>query len=242
MLLKTILSRALLIGFIAGGVMTIAQHFGVLPIIFAAEAFEVEAPADEHGGHHHHGHHHDHDAWAPEDGLERSSFTFASNVLAGVGFAAVLLALMSLVQIKGWTQLSLGKGVLWGIAGFIVFFAAPGVGLPPEIPGIEAVAVESRQLWWLLTVIATGIGLAVFAFAPSWFKLIGLAVILVPFLVGAPHPQGPAFINDDPNVVAQLTQLHQDFIVASGIANLIFWLSLGALSGWLLNRRNGAYA
>jgi hypothetical protein len=32
---------------------------------------------------------------------------------------------------------------------------APAIGLPPELPGIEAAALQSRQLWWVATAVAT---------------------------------------------------------------------------------------
>jgi len=211
---------------------------------------QAAAVQDHHAGQavseHHHaeqvvvaqetGHHHDEEAWGPEDGLERTLYTLLANVLAGIGFAAILLAVMSQLQLQGVTKLSIVKGFAWGAAGFIAFFAAPGIGLPPEIPGIEAAPLENRQSWWLLTVLASGIGIGTLAFAKSYFKLIGLVLIAVPYLIGAPHPTGPEFMHPDANAVAILTDLHHQFIIASGITNLIFWLALGSLCAWAVNR------
>jgi len=182
------------------------------------------------------GHHHDEEAWGPEDGLERTLYTLLANVLAGIGFAAILLAVMSQLQLQGLTKLSVVKGLAWGAAGFIAFFAAPGIGLPPEIPGIEAAPLDNRQSWWLLTVVASGIGIGTLAFAKSYFKSVGLALLALPYLIGAPHPAGPEFMHPDANAVAILTDLHHQFIIASGVTNLIFWLALGSLCAWAVNR------
>ncbi len=269
MLFRGIIFNALLVGLMTGVLLSVAQQIGVVPIIFAAEQYEVDEAAEgglgghDHGSHDHHsseekivadstvitqgvapdlaadthsGHSHDAQAWAPEDGLERTFYTYLSNILAAIGFAAVMLALMTQVQLQGLAKLSAARGFLWGLAGFAAFFVAPGIGLPPEIPGIEAAAIESRQSWWLLAVLSVAAGLAIIAFASSLFKLVGIACLALPYIVGAPHPAGPAFTHPDPAAVAALSELHNQFIIASGVSNLIFWLALGAISAWLLNR------
>jgi len=241
MLFRRIIFSALLVGLLSGLLFTVVQSLSVSPIIFAAEQYEVAEPVVESAlsgahEHHHGGHEHNEEAWGPEDGLERFSYTLLSNVLAGIGFAAVLLSIMSQFQIQGLAKLSPAKGLLWGVAGFIAFFAAPGIGLPPEIPGIEAAPLEHRQLWWVLTVLASAVGLALIAFANGGYKAIGLVIIALPFMIGAPHPTGPEFSHPDASAVAILQDLHHQFILASSAANLVFWLAIGALSALALKR------
>lgn len=238
MVFRRIVFNALLVGVLAGLLLSAAQIIAVNPIIFAAEAYEVpEVQVDDHG-HHHAGHDHGHSAqeWAPEDGMQRTLFTVMSNVLAGIGFAAMLLALMSQLQVQGVARLTIAKGLLWGGAGFVAFFVAPGLGLPPEIPGIEAAPVEYRQLWWLLAVAGVGTGLLVLVFAPLKWKAVGVLLMTIPYVVRIPHHQGPAFAHPDPEAVERLAALHQQFIIASGISNVLFWLVLGALCAWALKR------
>ncbi|OZG72696.1 hypothetical protein BTA51_14300 [Hahella sp. CCB-MM4] len=183
-----------------------------------------------------HSHEHDSEAWAPEDGAERTLYTLVSNILASIGFSALLLSLMAQAQAMGITNINISRGAAWGIAGFIVCFAAPGIGLPPEIPGIEAAPLEYRQEWWLLAVVASATGLAVLAFSPIKYKALGLLAIAVPYVIGAPQHQGPEFGHPDANAVAALSSLHHDFIIASSVANLIFWVAMGILSAWVLKR------
>jgi len=240
MLFRRIIFCALFVGLLSGLLFSAVQYFSVSPIIFQAEEFEIAEPAPVLADHHHGSaaaHVHDAEAWGPEDGTERTLYTILSNVLAGIGFAAVVLALMSQLQLQGLTKLSPLKGLLWGAAGFIAFFAAPGIGLPPEIPGIEAAPIDNRQGWWTLTVMASGIGLAVLAFAKGYFKLLGPVLIALPFLIGAPHVAGPEFAHPDASAVSTLMELHHQFIIASGVCNLIFWLAIGGLSAWALNRK-----
>jgi len=242
MLFRRIILSALCIGLLSGLLFSVVQYLGVSPIILAAEQYEVveveAAPVQS--SHHGEGvsavHHHDAEAWSPSDGLERSLFSLLSNVLAGIGFAAIALSIMCQLQLKGLIKFSPVKGLLCGLAGFVAFFAMPGIGLPPEIPGIEAAPLENRQAWWVSTVIASGLGIGILVFAKGSYKILGVLLMALPFLVGAPHPTGPEFGHTDERVVAILVNLHQQFIVASGVANLIFWLALGLLCAWGLNR------
>lgn len=187
-----------------------------------------------------HGHVHNEEAWAPADGGERTFYTFVSNILAAIGFAAVLLALMAQTHLQGLTRLSPAKGLLWGAAGFIALFVIPAIGLPPEIPGMEAAAIENRQGWWLVAVLSAVVGLACVAFAPLKVKGLGFVIMAIPYFVGAPHQAGPAITHPDPQAVVAMQQLHSDFIVASAATNLMFWLVLGLVSAWLLSRRLNA--
>ncbi len=239
MIFRNIILTSLLLGLLAGSLLTLLQIVAVNPIIFAAEAYEEKAApevAHSHSHDHSHAHSHDAEAWAPADGFERGGYSFVANVLAAIGFAALLLAIMSQLQLQRLTQLSLLRGLLWGLAGFGVFFLMPALGLPPEIPGVEAAAIEHRQIWWLLAVVTGIAGLALLAFAPVKYKLIGPLLLALPFIIGAPHAGGPEFSHADPQAVAALMALHQEFIVASGLSNLLFWLALGPASVWCLQR------
>ena len=80
-------------------------------------------------------------AWAPADGFERSAFTALANVVTAIGFALLLVTASELSGgLTGWRQ-----GVFWGLAGFAVFTLAPGLGLPPELPGMPAADLGRRS-------------------------------------------------------------------------------------------------
>lgn len=238
MFFRMIVSSALLIGLVAGLLLTAGQQLGVVPIILAAEKYEIAdestAVSAEDHGHANDGHHHDAAAWAPSDGWERTFYTFVANVFAAVGFSAVLMALMCQLQLFGLTRLTPKKGMLWGVAGFVCVFVAPGIGLPPEIPGVEAAAVKSRQAWWFMAVLSSAVGVGVLLLTPSWYRLIGLVFLAAPYIFGAPHSAGPLFSHPDPNAVAALSELHIQFIIASGITNLLFWLVLGGACAYAI--------
>ena len=226
---RSTLIASLVIGTVAGLILSLAQFFMINPIIFQAESFEV-------AGHDHGSHDHSAEAWVPADGVERSGYTAVANIFAGIGFTAVLLAIMSQCQALRLTQLTVAKGLLWGLGGFGVFFIAPAIGLPPEIPGIEAAPIEHRQLWWAATVLLVGLGLLVLAFAAWPVKPVGLVVLVLPYVIYIPHASGSAFTHPDPDVVAALTELHRQFIIMSGIGNALFWLTIGLLSGAYFQR------
>ena len=89
--------------------------------------------------------------WSPADGFERTAFTLAANIVTGIGFALLLIAVSELAGgIVDWRQ-----GVFWGLAAFTVFTLAPGLGLPPELPAMPAAELGPRQIWWVATALST---------------------------------------------------------------------------------------
>ena len=243
MFFRRLIVRALGVGILAGILLSAIQVLGVSPIILAAEEFEggaTVATADAHGGHGH-SHEHDHgEAWAPADGTERTAATVLSNVFVAIGFSAVILSLMNAYQLKAGSRITAGRGVLWGLAGFFAFFLAPSLGMPPEIPGAQAAELSQRQWWWLLTVLCTVAGFAAIVLLSSWRKVVGSILLVLPHAIGAPHLSGPMFAHTDPSAVAALTDLHRQFMLASGLTNLLFWLVLGVACAWTMARFSSA--
>ena len=236
MRIGVLLKTALFAGFLAAVVYSLVQAVSVVPLILEAEKFEVaETGASQQGattakaadsvalapdnG----------EAWAPADGLERSLYTFFANLVAGIGFGLLLAAAIALSR----RQIDGPRGLLWGLAGFAVFHMAPALGLPPELPGSQAAELELRQVWWIATVAATAVGLGLIVMMPqAAFKIIGLAILVIPHIVGAPHPDGGAG--------AAPPELAAKFAVLSLAASAVFWLVLGWSSGFLYRRLSGA--
>ena len=210
--------------------MTAVQKIQVSPIILKAEVYEdaaAAAPASQavHSHHAeeatHHEHEHEHEAWQPANDGERTMFTALANVSLAIGFGLLLGAAICLRgDVSGWRS-----GLLWGLAGYTVFFVAPSLGLPPEVPGTEAAPLADRQIWWLITVIVTATGLSLLIFARNWkLKLLGAVLLSVPHLIGAPQPQVHGS--------AAPIELAHAFIYATAVANAVFWLALGSLVGF----------
>lgn len=196
-----------------------------------ADGIATAAPADAHGDH-------DHGAaeWSPAAGFERTAFTALANVLTAFGFGLLALAMMAGVQRwRGAVRLSPVHGLLWGLAGYLSFYVAPAMGLPPEIPGAQGAALAARQAWWLLAVGATAGGLTLLAFGRGPWRWVGVLLLAVPHLLGAPHA-GLPFAEHAPAEAAQLTAIAQQFFVATAIANALYWLVLGSLSAWACRR------
>jgi len=236
MRIGVLFKTALFAGFLAAVVCSVVQAISVVPLILEAEKFEV---ADT--GASHHGAaatqaanseataHHDDDVWAPADGLERTLYTFFANLVAGIGFGLLLAAAIAVSR----QQIDGPRGLLWGLAGFSVFHLAPALGLPPELPGSLAADLELRQVWWAATVAATAVGLVLIVFMPQVaLKIVGLAILLIPHIVGAPHPDGGAG--------AAPPELAAKFAVLSLAVSAAFWLVLGWSSGVFYRRFSAA--
>jgi cobalt transporter subunit CbtA len=240
-------------GIVAGLLLTGVQHLQVTDLIRTAETYEATAQAaptvaqshehaDEHehehadapehehaaaAAHEHGGEEHHHGGWEPAPGGERLFYTVLANISMAVGYALLLAAALTL---RG-KPVDWRAGLLWGGAAYLVFFVAPSLGLPPELPGTEAAPVVARQSWWIATAGATAAALALLAWARHWgLKLAALALLVVPHLVGAPQPAVHGALAP--------AALAREFIVATAVANAVFWLALGALTGALHARGN----
>ena len=225
---RRLLYAALCAGLLSGIVATAAHQIGTVPLILKAETYEQKVtppPTDAHSQTPAAPHAAGAAAWEPENGIERTAYTLAADLLTAIGFA---LLLVSGLALRGGA-IDWRDGLFWGLAGFAAFTIAPGLGLPPEIPGTEAAPLLGRQLWWLATTVSTGAGLALLAFtrrAPA--AALALLLIVLPHLYGAPLPAEHAAAA--PEVLA-----HQ-FVVAVTVTSLLFWAALGASTGYFYRR------
>lgn len=254
MLFRRVVISALLVGAVSGLLLSAVQCWQVIPIIDAAERFE-QARTLQAGGEAAHthadadsahaGHEHAAGAWEPAEGVERIGYTVLSNVLTAVGFAIFMMAAMAVLlrrdAIRHRTATKLDwldwrYGLLWGLAGYAIFFVAPALGLPPEIPGSVAAPLESRQVWWLLAAASTAAGIAVAAFGKSPWRWAGLALIAVPHVIGAPQSGMSPFVGFPSEAAAEMEALAKRFVWASAIANGLFWIVLGSASAWAARR------
>jgi cobalt transporter subunit CbtA len=208
-----VISRTLLTGLLAGltagVVLTVLYLAKTQPLILQAELYEHGAAL----------------TGQQEIPVARTLKTLMFNILTGAAFGLILSAILTL---RG-QPVGLRQGVIWGAAGFVVFALAPAFGLPPELPGSIAAHLEARQLWWLLTAGVTAVGMGLLAFSGNWpARLAGAALILLPHIVGAPHPDSLGG-SAPPELAAQ-------FVAVSLGANALFWAVLGGSSGYLHDR------
>lgn len=239
MLIRIVMS-ALFAGALAGALVFAGHMWKTTPLILHAEVYEgggpgadadarghgetaaKPPPADYEGRAHSHG---GGDAWTPADGIERNAFTLLSDVITAIGFAFLLVGAMVLSGRRaGWKG-----GMVWGLCGYAAFYLAPAFGLSPELPGMAAAELASRQAWWLGTAVATAIALALMFFVNGvLWKTAAALLALTPHVIGAPHPP------IEPGAVP--AELAAQFAVATLVVTGLFWLALGAFSGYFLDR------
>lgn len=233
-----VLAVSLLAGLLAGLLVSALQHVTTTPLILRAESYEAAlkagaAPAqaafsdgariilahnDPKAGAEHIGEH----EWKPQDGLRRTAFTSLATIATAIGFAALLLAGM----IAANERIDERRTLAWAVCGFLAFGLAPAMGLAPELPGAAAAELQQRQLWWLLTASVTAGALFVFLrVEASWARALAVLALLLPHLIGAPHPAAP-----ESKVPAEIAA---HFAALSLAVQAALWLATGFAVGVL---------
>jgi cobalt transporter subunit CbtA len=215
-------------GFIYGGV----QHVQTTPLILAAEVYET-APAHDHAQAataetavtpapaHEHGE----EEWAPADGWQRTLSTTVSSMITGAGFALLLAGVSLLTGLP----ITPKNGMIWGICGFLAATVAPGAGLAPELPGMPTADLVSRQVWWVATIIASGIGIFLIATRRELIWLAAAAVLIaLPHIIGAPQP-----LTHETAVPAGLAA---SFAANTIAASAVLWSLIGLFLGLALQK------
>ncbi|WP_262268298.1 CbtA family protein [Microvirga yunnanensis] len=227
-----VLKAALVAGFLAACVAATLQVFLTSPLILQAETYEKAAAPEAHAAGYggllhlaHTGHAPadgaDEGGWEPGEGLPRIAFTALATLVSGVGYAAILAALM----LAAGRELNPQTALRWAIGGFLAVNLAPAVGLPPELPGMGGAHLAQRQIWWIGTTLATGLGLYLITQMRHNAAIgIGLVAIVLPHLIGAPHAEAAS--SDVPAVLAA------QFAARSLAVAFAFWATLGLALGW----------
>lgn len=232
---KTVLA-ALIAGILAGLILGGIQYVRVTPLILAAEVYETAV--HDHGGVEQDqaqacvenmpgmkmcddaGQQPGQQQWQPRDGFQRTFFTTVASMMAGAGFAAMLLGVSLLTS----TPITPANGLIWGLCGFLAVQVAPGAGLPPELPGMPVADLYARQIWWIGTIAATGAGLYLIA-KQRRAPWLGLAIVLIalPHLIGAP------LASDHHSAVP--ASLAAAFASNTVAAAAVFWCLIGTFLG-----------
>lgn len=224
-----LLSAALAAGFLAAVVATGLELALTSPLIVEAERYEAPAPSHSvqslpivlaHAGH-------DHAApdaspeWQPAAGFQRMAFTGLATLVGAVGWALILGA----VLIACGREPTLQTGLAFALAAFASVALAPSLGLPPELPGQEAAPILARQAWWVMTAVATAMGLYLIGIRRSLIAILGgLVLIVAPHVVGA--PQAPQGSSELPAALAA------QFAARSLAVGAVFWAMIGLGLGW----------
>lgn len=168
----------------------------------------------------------------PENLLKRYSLAFFVQFIVFVGWGLIMVAGFAVADRFG-RKVTVKDGLLWGIAGFTAVHMLPGIGLAPELPGTPAAELELRQLWWVTTVIAAVLGLALIAYGRgAIFVVVGLALLIAPHLIGAPRLDGYAGLAPP--------ELSGEYVARSLAVSMAVWAVLGLAAGYFWNRNADA--
>ncbi len=229
-MIKKVFIVAIISGIISGIFLGTVQKIQTVPLILEAEQYE--------GGklisydqnkiqvkEHHEEHDESSNVWGPENGFERTAFTYGADIILAIGFSFVLISLYIYIS-----NVSIKTGLIASIIGYSSFFLIPSLGLSPEIPGMVAAPLYLRQIWWISTVLLSLIALSVLFFNSNIkYKLISILAIFVPFIIGAPLPSFEA------GTAPQ--ELLEKFVESAYITNGLFWLVLGMISSVLYKKQ-----
>jgi cobalt transporter subunit CbtA len=248
-MITRVLATGLLAGLLAGLAIATLQNFTTTPLILEAEVFEKAAEAKQgaslevgpnvfaggarlilvHAGEEHAAGAPEAEEWEPQDGLERTLFTSTATIATSIGFALLLLAGMLFAGDK----INERTAIAWAAAGFVVTGLAPGLGLSPEVPGMAAAELASRQGWWFATAAATAAGLWLILRADNnWLTLLGVAIIVAPHVWGAPH------LAEHPATTVP-AELAARFAATSLAVQAALWVVTGFFVGFWWRRLGG---
>lgn len=181
-MLTRVLSVGLLAGLLVGLAVAVLQQVTTTPLILIAETYEKpsegqSAAAAPKAGDHQHVHAH--------GSTSRFLSTGIMTVATAVGVSFLLLAGM----LFAGDPIDERRSLAWAVAGFVATGLAPAAGLAPELPGSASADLVGRQVWWIGTVLATATALWMFLRSSNVVaRLLAIAVLLAPHLIGAPHP------------------------------------------------------
>lgn len=248
MLLNRLIWVALVAALLVGSAQTALHQWQAVPILLAAETFEgqklapvaphAHAQAAESQAHDHDGRDAVAEEWAPADGLERTAWTWAANVLHVFSMALLVCAVMCFwVWRRGVSARPMLLGLSVAAAGWLSFHLWPSLGLHAEIPGMDAARLGARQGWWVLAVASAALACATAAFGRKpWRWLAAIAWLALPYVVGAPQLQGDPLAGFGAEAQSQLRLLGSQFIWVTSWISATLWLSLGLACGWLFRR------
>lgn len=260
MLFRRLIWAALLVALVVGSLQAVLQHRWAVPIILAAEVLEDGATSSPHSDEHAHGaepagqatlsatahehvHEHEHSQeWTPANGYERTFWTWVATVLDTLALTLLALAAMAtslLVSRHRGEQPARAWPTAMAVAamGWFSLHLWPTLGLPAELPGMEAADLAARQGWWLWAVVSALAACALLALSRKFCRWPMAALLLVlPFVAGAPHLAGNPLGAFGPDAQTQMHALQARFGVVAHLLAVTQWLGIGCLGGWLFGR------
>lgn len=245
MLFARLIWCALLTALIVGSVQFGVEQWRAVPIIRAAEVFEAQkaqvAPtsAHEHATPPAHAHG-DPDGADDHEAQHRAAWTWVANVLHSFSMALLMFVVMGWwVWKRGGAVATSRLALAVASAGLLSLNLWPALGLPAELPGMDAAALQARQAWWVLAAVSAALacaamaGIATRGLASHWRWLAALLLLALPFIVGAPHAPGDPLAGFSAQARAQLQELERGFVWTTHWVSLTFWLTLGCVGGWV---------
>ena len=250
MVFQRLIWAALATAVVVGSVQTGVQRWQAAPLILAAEGYEAQkaeapepvAPAAHADAVSPHGREYAHQhgvakAWEPENGFERIGWTWVANSLYAFSMALLVFAVMGVCLWRGAALRSVPLALWTAAAGWLVFHLWPSLGLPAEIPGMDAARLGSRQGWWLLAAVSAALACASIAGLRSHLRWVAAAAWLaLPYVVGAPLISADPLAGFGPEAQSALRQLGTQFIWATTWVALSFWASMGLVGGVAFQR------
>jgi len=155
----------------------------------------------------------------PKDGWERNGFTAVANVLTSMGFA---LALWSIYALRNHV-VTWHEGLLWGLPGFWFSRLRRASVFRPSFPEFRLRRLGHGRSGGSQLRLLRRWGLVSFVLKRSpWASVLGLTLIALPHLIGAPHLEEV--------VTNVLEPLSHQFIVAVTLTSLMSWALLGSFT------------
>ncbi len=221
---RKLFASALFAGLAAGALAALLQFVFVVPSMMEGELYEMRERV------HFGANGAESPAGVPSivGEMGRHMTTFTSNLVVYTGFALLMVVGFVMAEQFG-RKIDAKTGLIWGLCGFAAVHLATSFGLPPKLPGMVAADITARQIWWLGTIVATLIGLAMIGYGRGVaLPVIGVVLVVLPHIIGAPTLD--TYFGVAPPELAGL------FVARSLGVAAVSWAVLGTLAGALWSR------
>jgi len=234
-MLQKLLLSSLVVGFITGIFITFFHLSLIKPIIDKAEVHELSSSTmltETYNGHHHSAeddsnqNHNAVNKYIFGHSLERTIFSFISNIIIATGFSFLFSSVLTLIK----NDINIKSVFIIGFFGFLSFCLLPSISLSPQPPGTLSASLELRQFIWVLISFCSIVGLAFLFYKKGiiW-RIISFVILIIPHIIAILVIKSIPISNVPSDLIS-------NFVYSTIISGALLWFTLSILMNYFYKK------